>query len=301
MKASIIINNHNYSDYIVCCVESALNQTYSNTEIIIIDDGSTDHSLEIIQQNFQNNHKVKIISKVNEGQLSCFNEAKKHISGDYVFFLDADDLYKKPYVEEIMNVYISRKNIDFIFCACEKFSKGSKSIIIKPYKKDYDLGQSFFSTFYTKEWLGNVTSTVSISRNLFNKIFPIPFIEDWQTRTDDCLIWGASLFGARKYYYNKALIKYRVHDNNLYYGRSFSKEYLQKRRAAINRLFAFLINKTSFPKKNFKTITLEFKNRTPKNLKLLIRYIKSILIIQISLFKSLKIFCNNPFIFKKKS
>ena len=61
MKVSIIINNYNYSKYIVECVNSALNQTYKNIEIIIVDYGSTDDSLDILNKKYEENALIKII------------------------------------------------------------------------------------------------------------------------------------------------------------------------------------------------------------------------------------------------
>ncbi|MBU1995244.1 glycosyltransferase family 2 protein, partial [bacterium] len=117
MKVSVAINNYNYGKFIVECIESVLHQTYQNIEIIVVDDGSTDDSLEILASRYKNNPRIQIVSKKNAGQLSAFNEALKHITGEIVFFLDADDLYKKNYIETILKVYKENQDVDFVFCA----------------------------------------------------------------------------------------------------------------------------------------------------------------------------------------
>lgn len=66
MKASIIISNYNYGQFIKECVNSVLQQTYKNIEVIIIDDGSTDNSLELLNANYSKNHLVDIMPKRNE-------------------------------------------------------------------------------------------------------------------------------------------------------------------------------------------------------------------------------------------
>tara|TARA_R110002033_G_scaffold154477_1_gene190852 strand:- start:6872 stop:7816 length:945 start_codon:yes stop_codon:yes gene_type:complete len=84
---SIVINNFNYQQYIGKAIESALEQTYENVEVIIVDDGSTDDSRSIIQS-----YNIdKVIFKENGGQTSALNVGFTHTRGDIVIFLDSDD------------------------------------------------------------------------------------------------------------------------------------------------------------------------------------------------------------------
>ncbi len=85
---SIVICNYNYAQYIAYAIESALAQTYPAFEVVIIDDGSTDDSVNVIKS-FQ--QQVKLVQKTNGGQVSAYNAAMAHISGDVIIFLDADD------------------------------------------------------------------------------------------------------------------------------------------------------------------------------------------------------------------
>lgn len=277
MKASILITNYNYGRFVIECVNSALNQTHKNIEIIIIDDGSTDNSLELLYDNYNENTKIKIVSKENGGQLSAFNEAKKHVSGNIIFFLDSDDIYRKNYVEEILNVYENNKEVDFVFCAYERFFSNGKKELVRKYKEDTDLGFSVLSAIYTKEWLGSVTSTVSMRWEVFDKILPIPLEADWITRADDCLIRGSSIVGAKKYYCHKPLVLYRVHGENHFYGKYISKDNLYRRELATNKLLLFFVNTFGISEFIVSLISLEFKSRNPKNLKLLIQYLKIII------------------------
>jgi len=277
MKASIIITNYNYSKFITECVDSVLQQTYKNIEVIIIDDGSTDNSLELLNDNYSKNRLINIVSKKNGGQLSTFNEALKYITGDIVFFLDSDDIYKDNYIEKVLEIYKKDKAIDFVFCALERFFTDGRKEIIQKYKENTDIGFSMLSAIYSKEWVGSVTSAISMKKDILNQILPIPFEKDWITRADDCLIWGSSVVGAKKYYYNDSLVLYRVHGDNAFCDKKFSDVYLYKRGISINRLFSFFINKLGLNDKILNFISLEFKSRNPKNYKLLIRYIKIII------------------------
>lgn len=274
MKASIIIDNYNYGKFITECVNSVLQQTYKNIEIVIIDDGSTDNSLELINEKYSKNHLVDIVSKKNGGQLSTFNEAIKHITGDIIFFLDSDDMYKNDYIEKALEIYKKNKDIDFVFCAMEKFFSDGRKEIVQRYKENTDIGFSMVSAIHSKEWIGNVTSTLSMKKDILNQILPIPFEKDWANRADDCLIWGSSVVGAKKYYFNESLVLYRAHGANTFYGKEFSNVYLYKREISINRLFSFFINKFDLNDKILNFISLEFKSRYPKDYKLLKRYMK---------------------------
>ena len=86
---SIVINNYNYGRFLAQAIRSALGQTYSHTEVIVVDDGSTDDSLQVIGRF---GDRIKPVVKHNEGQASTFNTGFERSQGDVVVFLDADDL-----------------------------------------------------------------------------------------------------------------------------------------------------------------------------------------------------------------
>src|SRR6187397_1867515 len=85
---SIIINNYNYSDYVAVAIESGIHQSYPFTEVIVVDDGSTDQSREII---LQYKHESIPLFKENGGQASAMNTGFKFSKADVIIFLDADD------------------------------------------------------------------------------------------------------------------------------------------------------------------------------------------------------------------
>ena len=101
---SIIIPVYNREQFISECLDSALNQTYQNIEIICIDDGSTDNSLKILHE-YQNKYPniIKVIKKKNGGVSSACNEGIKNMSGDYVKWLGSDDALYSNCIEEFVN------------------------------------------------------------------------------------------------------------------------------------------------------------------------------------------------------
>ena len=289
MKVSVAINNYNYGKYIIECVESVLSQTYKNIEIIIVDDGSTDNSLELLYSYYANHQNIKIVAKQNGGQLSAFNEVLQHITGEIVFFLDADDLYKEDYIETILKIYDTNEEIDFIFCALEKFFPDGTTELLQRYKKTKKFGFSVITTFIHKEWIGSETSAISMRLQLLKKVLPIPLEQDWITRADDCLVWGTSIVGAQKYYLAIPLVKYRVHGNNHYFGNknidTYSYQY--NRILVQEKLFNYFKTKNSIPDYLTDIIKLnstaanilvrEYLSQEFQDYKLLKKYIKMIL------------------------
>ena len=247
IRTTCLINNYNYAEFVSDAINSALNQTVKFDEIIITDDASTDNSAEVIA-NFAQLDNVKCIFKEkNQGQLSSFNEGFLAATGEIIFFLDADDIYEPQYLENALNFYTRHTECDFIFCAYKKF--GAVEGIFQTDAVDLDLGYSVIRTLYNGEWIGSMTSTLSIRREIIRKILPIPYIEDWRVRADDCLIWGASLVGAKKFYMSKPLVMYRIHENNHYHNKNFldvDKNYEYKRFWKRNSLFNYILQKNNF-------------------------------------------------------
>lgn len=119
---SIYIPAYNCSKYIVRCVESALNQTITDLEVCICDDGSTDDTLQILQEHYANHPRVRFISQKNKGIGSASNTAVRLCRGFYIGQLDSDDFLEPDAVELCLDefrkdlslacVYTTNRNID---------------------------------------------------------------------------------------------------------------------------------------------------------------------------------------------
>ena len=104
---SIIIPVYNVEKYIVECLESVVNQTYENLEIILVNDGSTDNSKEICLEYAQRDQRIKLYSKENGGLSSARNYGLSKVTGNYVFFLDSDDYLVTDTIENLLNMLIN--------------------------------------------------------------------------------------------------------------------------------------------------------------------------------------------------
>ena len=98
---SIIIPAYNAADYLVQTIESVLNQTYSDFELILVDDGSTDRTCEIIKDYQGKDARIKYFYKENGGVSSARNLGLQKATGDFVSFLDSDDLWDKRFLESM--------------------------------------------------------------------------------------------------------------------------------------------------------------------------------------------------------
>ncbi|MGL5902330.1 MAG: glycosyltransferase family 2 protein [Cetobacterium sp.] len=123
-KVSVIIPVYNVQDYIERCLDSVLHQTYSNLEIIIVNDGATDNSEEKIYPYLKKNSNIKYFKKKNGGLSSARNFGIYKSTGDYLMFLDSDDWIDKEMVEEMINKALTEKS-DFVVCGVRNiFSNG---------------------------------------------------------------------------------------------------------------------------------------------------------------------------------
>ncbi|MFT4848227.1 MAG: teichuronic acid biosynthesis glycosyltransferase TuaG [Marivirga sp.] len=102
----------NVSDYIIDAIQSVLNQTYSNFELLIINDGSTDNTKNVIQ-NFCDS-RIKYFEQENKGVSAARNVGLVHMSGNYFCFLDADDEFPKTSLESRLNVFDKSEDILFV-------------------------------------------------------------------------------------------------------------------------------------------------------------------------------------------
>lgn len=239
MKLSVIIDNYNYKRYLIDAIESVLGQTRLPDEIIVVDDGSTDGSKELLKAKYGHNSLIKLVLKIkNEGQLSSFNAGFAESTGDIIFFLDSDDCYRSDYLEKAEKFYIGYPDCDFLCCNLQKFGK-ENGIYRNPFV-GVDLGYSRYLTKIKRFFIGQPTSGNSVKREILLRFMPIPHVADWKVCADKCLVCGASWAGARKYCYSEALVLYRVHQKNSFYGRGLISHHTDSERVlAEGRLFGF--------------------------------------------------------------
>ena len=128
MKVSIVIPSYNQSQYLNSAISSAMDQTVKAHEIIVIDDGSTDNSLDLARSYIQEKN-VKVISQVNKGLASARNTGIMNATGDYILFLDADDMLVENAIERIAEV-AKKTNADIVSPSLKCFGLAQDEIIL---------------------------------------------------------------------------------------------------------------------------------------------------------------------------
>ena len=99
---SIIVPIYNTARYLPACLDSIIAQTYQNLEIILIDDGSTDHSGQIADNYAKKDSRIKVAHQKNQGQSAARNLGLTMVKGEYVSFLDSDDEIKPTFIKELL-------------------------------------------------------------------------------------------------------------------------------------------------------------------------------------------------------
>ena len=108
---SVIVPVYNMELYLDKCIQSVINQTYKNLEILLVDDGSTDGSLHLCKRYADRDHRIKVIHKANGGLSSARNAGLDACSGDYIGFVDSDDWIADTMYEELLSICKTRKTI----------------------------------------------------------------------------------------------------------------------------------------------------------------------------------------------
>ena len=114
-KISIIIPVYNAEKFLKRCLESVINQTYKNFEVICVDDGSKDNSSKIIEKIAKKDNRIILIKQKNQGVSIARNNAIEKSTGEYIMFLDSDD-YMDKNMCEIMIKAINEYRVDVVRC-----------------------------------------------------------------------------------------------------------------------------------------------------------------------------------------
>ena len=134
-KISVIVPVYNVEQYLCRCIDSILAQSFPDFELLLIDDGSKDHSGEICDEYAQKDERVRVFHKENGGVSSARNLGLDNAKGEWISFVDADDWVEEDYLKNLQNT--DEKEIDLVECGYYNVSKNGE-IEVLPTFKDKD-------------------------------------------------------------------------------------------------------------------------------------------------------------------
>ncbi len=154
---SVIVPVYNVENYIRKCIESILNQTYKNLEIILVDDGSPDNCGKICDEYAKIDSRVKVIHKQNGGVSSARNAGLEIAKGDYVAFVDGDDFIEQDMYEK-MHLSLKKDNADISFCRFNEVVDAENFLVVETALED-------FCASLNLKYVFNQTSLISVEDN----------------------------------------------------------------------------------------------------------------------------------------
>ncbi len=254
-KISIVIPVYNTQEYLEECINSALNQTYNNKEVIAVDDGSTDHSLEILKKY---SDRITIITKKNGGTASALNRGIESMTGTWFKWLSADDVLYPNALEEMIleSSKIDNKEKTIFYSNYDIINSDGK-IIEKFTEPDYNKVENFQQHIILLDhYFGNGTTSL-IHRSAiqefgsFNET--IGYKEDYELWLRYCV-----LHNCRLHLIPKTLAKYRVHQKQL------TKEKVAISLSQTNKIREFILGKIDpEERKKYEVALKEYQKTKP--------------------------------------
>lgn len=220
MKVSVIISNYNYGRYLPAAIAAVLAQSYQNFEIIVVDDGSTDDSRDVLTQlKQQAPDQIHLIFQTNQGQGAAFNAGFAAATGEIIAFLDADDTWKPEKLQHIVEVFRQSDAVGVMHYfelmdaagnpICDAQGTPISSIPKRPLPRG-NLAATILAT--GNAWWFPPTSALSYRRSVLEQILPMN-MSKWRICADGCLVYCTAFLG-NIIPLNQVLAHYRLHDSN---------------------------------------------------------------------------------------
>ncbi len=209
---TVLIPNHNYGEYIGKAIDSIFAQDYPAIELIVVDDGSTDNSVEVIESKFKENNTLQrcelIVLEQNKGKLGAVNAAQEYLRGEFLITLDADDWLSPGYasrcIAKLRQKRLRDPDLGFIYSDCTLVDQAGNQI-------DYGRSTTFKRSLVEK--LSFLPEPALMLTRAFIEV--MPFEEKIKVATKHhkwCRIVNNGWTG---YHIAEPLFYYRMHLNNL--------------------------------------------------------------------------------------
>lgn len=279
----VVINNHNNGALLSECIESVLSQTDPPDEIVIVDDGSSDDSREIIQRFAARHPTAKAFFKEQSGQIGAVGRGLHEARSEILLMLDGDDRYLPDHVRSMRSRWREHPEADLLYCRFEMFGETETvasirrlfhgedfMVLLGPLdaEKVYDWGLlAALSSLEPGHYLGNVTSTLSI-RSAHAKRLAFAMFADWRNPVrgagaDKFLLLSSALAGGRRVYVPDRTVGYRIHEAGVWSSSMLQGDPKSIYRSVLGRLLVeqWLVDKLALPRRRAMSL-LELETST---------------------------------------
>ena len=216
INLSIVIPVYNSQRYINECLDSILNQTLDNIEIICIDDRSTDNSFNILQDYANNYDNIKVFrNEENKGAGFSRNRGLSYIKGDYFAFVDSDDFLDETAYEKVFNL-VKAEDLDFAMFQLINYDDETGEVYTESYYDIKCLGDDYTQKVFNHKDVADIGGIFKISVSPCNKIFNRAFIERIDARFKEGISFEDNIFFFKIFLNAERVSFYKEH---LYYRR----------------------------------------------------------------------------------
>ena len=178
---SVVVPVYKVQDYLQYCIESIIGQTYSEFELILVDDGSPDNCGAICDEYAKKDNRIKVIHQENGGLSAARNAGIDIAEGEYITFVDSDDLIAEKYLETLYNAIVSTSS-DITTCKMFEFEDGIVPLLDKSDAKSYEImdGRAACRSIYCIDGKISIVSCGKLyKKDLFDEVrFPVGMIHE---------------------------------------------------------------------------------------------------------------------------
>lgn len=212
MLVSVLIPCHNSGRYIARCIKSVICQTYRQLQIVIVDDGSTDDSLDVIKSFAESDSRIKLVSQNFMGVADARNTALRCVRGAAVMFIDADDWIEPETIQILLNHLVEHK-LDFCACSMVRETDRGDSLLLAT-EKDFEVcnRQQAKYNYLTQRALQGSVCNKLIRRECINGLH---FQAGWNYAEDAMFVWNMLNRVNRCAQLSKILYHYSLTPNSL--------------------------------------------------------------------------------------
>lgn len=236
---SIVVPVYNVENYLKACIESILRQNYKTLEIILVDDGSTDRCAKICDDYASTDPRIKVIHKENGGLSDARNTGLKMATGDFVVFVDGDDMLSRNFCQTLIDTLLKTK-ADVVECGYLKFENAGELL-------DLPAGVSSNAQVFEPDSALEMLMNEDLKQMVWNKLYRRALIEQFDFpvgKINEDEFWTYKVFGSAKRIA-------RIHDKLYFYrqqsGSIMGRSYNVKRLEGLDALK----QRTAYMKNNY--------------------------------------------------